>query len=148
MVRNLVKDNRVVYGGGAADISAAIAVANAADQIPSIEQYAMRAFASALDAVPMALAENSGLSPIETLAEVRNRQRTENNSRLGVDCNGRGENGTDADFVSFFSLILFLDMKKQFVYDPLISKRQQYLLATQLVRAVLKIGKYACPPVE
>ena len=27
-----------------------------------------------------------------------------------------------------------------FVYDPLISKRQQYLLATQLVRAVLKIG--------
>ncbi|KDN45664.1 hypothetical protein RSAG8_04748, partial [Rhizoctonia solani AG-8 WAC10335] len=31
------------------------------------------------------------------------------------------------------------DMKKQFVYDPLISKRQQYLLATQLVRAVLKI---------
>jgi hypothetical protein len=53
-------------------------------------------------------------------------------------------------------------MKKQFVYDPLISKRQQYLLATQvcdffisppsfqlkishslqLVRAVLKIGIY------
>jgi uncharacterized membrane protein len=33
-------------------------------------------------------------------------------------------------------------MKKQFVYDPLISKRQQYLLATQLVRAVLKIGKF------
>jgi hypothetical protein len=32
-------------------------------------------------------------------------------------------------------------MKKQFVYDPLISKRQQYLLATQLVRAVLKIGR-------
>ena len=33
-----------------------------------------------------------------------------------------------------------VDMKKQNVYDPLISKRQQYLLATQLVRAVLKIG--------
>jgi hypothetical protein len=26
----------------------------------------------------------------------------------------------------------FEDMKKQFVYDPLISKRQQYLLATQV----------------
>jgi hypothetical protein len=24
------------------------------------------------------------------------------------------------------------DMKKQFVYDPLVSKRQQYLLATQV----------------
>ena len=30
-----------------------------------------------------------------------------------------------------------------FVYDPLISKRQQYLLATQLVRAVLKIGEHS-----
>ncbi|KAI6125061.1 chaperonin Cpn60/TCP-1 family [Pisolithus croceorrhizus] len=122
-VRNLVIDNRVVYGGGAADISSSIAVSKAADEIPSIEQYAMRAFASALDAIPLALAENSGLSPIETLAEVKSRQVTENNPRLGIDCSGKGEN----------------DMKKQFVYDPLISKRQQYLLATQLVRAVLKI---------
>lgn len=32
------------------------------------------------------------------------------------------------------------DMRKQHVYDPLISKRQQYLLATQLVRAVLKVS--------
>lgn len=31
------------------------------------------------------------------------------------------------------------DMKEQFVFDPLISKRQQYLLATQLVRSILKI---------
>ncbi|KAJ7928969.1 chaperonin Cpn60/TCP-1 family [Mycena leptocephala] len=123
VVRNLVVDNRVVYGGGAADISCAIAVSKAADEIPSIEQYAMRAFSSALDAVPLALAENSGLPPIETLAEIRSRQITESDSKLGIDCNGRGQN----------------DMKKQFVYDPLISKRQQYLLATQLVRAVLKI---------
>ncbi|TDL19913.1 hypothetical protein BD410DRAFT_791543 [Rickenella mellea] len=123
VVRNLVTDNRVVYGGGAAEISCSIAVAKAADEIPSIEQYAMRAFAAALDAIPLALAENSGLPPIETLADVKSRQVTEGNSKLGIDCNGRGEN----------------DMKKQFVYDPLISKRQQFLLATQLVRAVLKI---------
>jgi T-complex protein 1 subunit epsilon len=30
-------------------------------------------------------------------------------------------------------------MKKQHVFDPLISKRQQYLLATQAVRSILKI---------
>ncbi|KAJ3475497.1 hypothetical protein NLI96_g11800 [Meripilus lineatus] len=100
-----------------------LAVSQAADEIPSIEQYAMRAFASALDAIPLALAENSGLSPIETLAEVKSRHVKEGNSTLGIDCLDRGEN----------------DMKQQNVYDPLISKRQQYLLATQLVRAVLKI---------
>ncbi|KAJ3907886.1 chaperonin Cpn60/TCP-1 family [Lentinula edodes] len=122
-VRNLVVDNRVVYGGGAADISCSVAVAKAADEIPTIEQYAMRAFASALDAIPLALAENSGLSPIETLADVKSRQINEGDSHIGIDCSGKGNN----------------DMKNQFVYDPLISKRQQYLLATQLVRAVLKI---------
>lgn len=37
-------------------------------------QYAIRAFADALDAVPMALAENSGLQPIETLNAVKSQQ--------------------------------------------------------------------------
>lgn len=53
----------------------------------------MRAFADALDAVPMALAENSGLSPIETLAQIKSRQAQEGNSRLGVDCMQTGSNG-------------------------------------------------------
>ena len=62
-------------------------------QIPSIEQYAMRAFASALDAIPLALAENSGLSPIDALTEVKSRQIKEGDSKLGIDCSGKGENG-------------------------------------------------------
>lgn len=53
----------------------------------------MRAFASALDAIPLALAENSGLPPIETLADVKSRQVTEGNSKLGIDCMGKGDNG-------------------------------------------------------
>ncbi|KZS99556.1 GroEL equatorial domain-like protein [Laetiporus sulphureus 93-53] len=61
-VRNMVIDNRIAYGGGAADISCSLAVAKAADEIRSFQQYAMRAFTSALDAVPLALAENSGLT--------------------------------------------------------------------------------------
>lgn len=83
-----------MYGGGAAEIACSIAVAAAADEVASIEQYAMRSFATALDAVPLALAENSGLAPIETLADIKSRQVTEGNSRLGVDCAGKGNNGT------------------------------------------------------
>ena len=75
VVRNLVKDNRVVYGGGAAEIACSLAVEEAAVKSPGLEQYAMRAFADALDSVPMALAENSGLSPIETLASIKSRRR-------------------------------------------------------------------------
>lgn len=95
----------------------------------------MRAFASALDAVPLALAENSGLSPIETLAEVKSRQVKEGDSTLGIDCLGKGSNGALAFSGSENKNIMLKalpDMKKQFVYDPLISKRQQYLLATQV----------------
>ena len=93
VVRNLVRDNRVVYGGGAAEIACSLAVEDAAVKSPGLEQYAMRAFADALDSVPMALAENSGLSPIETLAEVKSKQVKEKNSRLGVDCMQSGSNG-------------------------------------------------------
>ena len=96
VVRNLVKDNRVVYGGGAAEIACSLAVGRAANKSPGIEQYAMRAFADALDAIPMALAENSGLSPIETLASIKSRQVNEGNSRLGVDCMQTGSNGKDS----------------------------------------------------
>lgn len=36
--------------------------------------------------------------------------------------------------------MLFTDMRENFVIDPLIGKRQQLLLATQLCRMVLKIN--------
>ena len=123
VVRNLIRDNRVVYGGGAAEIACALAISKAADEISTIEQYAMRSFAAALEQVPMALAENSGLNPIESLAEVKALQAKTGNARLGIDCMLRGTN----------------DMKQQHVFDPLISKRQQFLLATQLVKMILKI---------
>lgn len=124
VVRNLIKDNRVIYGGGAAEVSMSIAVLKESDKRTGIDQYAFRAFADALDAIPMALAENSGLNPIESLAELKARQSKENSSHLGVDCLGKGSN----------------DMKELFVIDPLISKKQQVLLATQLSRMILKIN--------
>ncbi|KAJ2736850.1 T-complex protein 1 subunit epsilon [Coemansia sp. BCRC 34490] len=83
----------------------------------------MRSFARALDAIPMALAENSGLPPIETLSSVKSQQIKQGVTSLGIDCMNTGVN----------------NMKQQFVFDPLISKRQQFLLATQLVKMILKI---------
>ncbi|KAM9228202.1 T-complex protein 1 subunit epsilon isoform 2-T2 [Leptosomus discolor] len=92
VIRNLVRDNRIVYGGGAAEISCALAVSEAADKCPSLEQYAMRAFADALEVIPMALSENSGMNPIQTMTEVRARQVKENNPALGIDCLQKGTN--------------------------------------------------------
>jgi len=61
-----------------------------ADKISTLEQYAFRAFAEALESVPMALAENSGLSPVDTIAEIKAQQLAEKNPALGIDCLNRG----------------------------------------------------------
>merc|ERR1719187_2549773 len=66
VIRNLVRDNRIVYGGGAAEIACSIAVSKAADKVSTLEQYAIRSFSDALESIPLALAENSGLAPINT----------------------------------------------------------------------------------
>lgn len=124
VVRNLIRDSRVVYGGGAAELSCSLAVSAAADRQKGIDQYAFRAFATALDSIVTTLSENSGLDPIETLSHLKSKQATENSSHLGVDCLGKGTN----------------DMKDLFVVDPLIGKKQQLLLATQLTRMILKIN--------
>lgn len=123
VVRNLVRDNRVVYGGGAVEIACSLAVGERADKISTLEQYAMRSFAEALEAIPLALAENSGYNPIQTVAEIKSRQVTENNPRLGIDCMNKGSN----------------DMREQHVIETLIGKKQQISLATQLVKMILKI---------
>ncbi|XP_005386169.1 PREDICTED: T-complex protein 1 subunit epsilon [Chinchilla lanigera] len=129
VIRNLIRDNRVVYGGGAAEISCALAVSQEADKCPTLEQYAMRAFADALEVIPMALAENSGMNPIQTMTEVRARQVKEANPALGIDCLHKGTN----------------DMKQQHVIETLIGKKQQISLATQMVRMILKIDDIRKP---
>jgi len=83
----------------------------------------MRAFADALEDIPMALAENSGLSPISTVSGVKAAQLETGNAFLGVDCMCTGDS----------------NMKTARVFETLIGKQQQLQLATQLVKMVLKI---------
>ena len=123
VVRNLVRDNRIVYGGGSAELSCSLEISKEADKISSIEQYAFRAYADALEAIPMSLAENSGLHGIETVTKVKAQQVAQNNHFLGVDCMNSGEN----------------NMKKLNIIETLKSKQQQISLATQLVKMILKI---------
>ena len=125
VVRNLIRDSRIVYGGGAPELAMSLAVEEMATTVSDMEQYAIRAYADALEAVPMALAENSGLQPISTVADLRARQKSENNPHLGVDCMHRGTN----------------DMKEQEVFDTFAGKRQQVLLAAGVARMILKIDE-------
>eukprot|EP00329_Picozoa_sp_Boothbay-MS584-11_P005697 49459_4 len=129
VVRNLIRDNRIVYGGGSAEISCSLKVFEQADGMVGLEQYAVRAFADALVDVPLALAENSGLDPVLTVSAVQAQHVADKNPHLGVDCMSRGTT----------------DMKVQKVFETLKGKQQQLLLATQVVKMILKIDDVIKP---
>merc|ERR1719359_1570007 len=122
-VRNLIRDPRVVPGGGASEMAASLAIQEAADKEVTIEQYSMKAFAAALDVIPMALAENSGLSAIGEMAAMKAKQVETKDSWHGVDCMMTGTT----------------NMWDQNVYEACASKVNQFRLATQVVKMILKI---------
>lgn len=77
----------------------------------------------------MALAQNSGFSPIDAVTELKAMQDSSKNHCLGVD----GMNiGTK-------------DMRAQGVIETLQAKKQQISLATQVVRMILKIDDVRVP---
>jgi len=127
--RNLIKDNRVVYGGASAEVSCARMIFAEANQVTGMDAYSYKGFARALESIAIALAENSGLNQIETLSEIKRLQVEENNPYIGVDCNQTGNP----------------DMRQQKVFETLIGKKQQLLLATQVVKMILKIDDVMQP---
>lgn len=97
--------------------------------ISTLEQYAFQAFADALEAIPMALEDNSNLAAVDALAEAKASQLARKTPALGIDCMN----------------IRTLDMKSQNVIESLKSKTQQILLMTKLVKMVLKIDDVRSP---
>jgi len=128
-VRNLIRDPRVVPGGGASEMAASIAIQEAADKEQTLDQYSMRAFASALDVIPMALAENSGLNAIGEMAAMKAKQLETKDAWHGVDCMSMGTT----------------NMWDQNVYEACASKVNQLQLATQVVKMILKIDDVITP---
>jgi T-complex protein 1 subunit epsilon len=109
VVRNMIKNNEVVPGGGATELACAIEVSKEADRIRGVEQYAVRAFADALEEIPMTLAENSGYNPIEYVSTLKEQQIAGGDPFIGVDGLRKGTN----------------NMMEQGIYESVMSKRQQ-----------------------
>lgn len=89
----------------------------------------MRAFADALEEIPLALAENSGYNPIEYVSKLKKEQIAESNDFIGVDALHKGTT----------------IMSEQGVFESAASKRNQLELATQVVKMILKIDDVISP---
>ncbi|AEA38971.1 t-complex protein1, epsilon-SU (nucleomorph) [Cryptomonas paramecium] len=123
VIRNLIKDNRIVFGGGSVELSCSLKIYEQAYQSFGLKHCILNSFSESLRAIPMILAENAGYSPIETLYQIMNRQIGEKNFHLGIDCTGK----------------VVGNMKKKKVFETLLGKQQQIQNAVQLACAILKI---------
>ena len=90
------RDGRLVPGAGATEMDLSVQIKNYADTCPGLDQYAVRAFARALEVVPRTLAENAGLDGSAVLAAL-GAAHANGNAMAGVDIEAAetGRNGVD-----------------------------------------------------
>jgi thermosome len=117
-----VEDGKLVTGGGSTATELALKLRDYAASIGGREQIAIDAFASALEVVPTALAENAGLDPIDVLIELRKAHKS-----------GKIYAGINV----FTGKVT--DMKKEKVLEPLRVGKQGISSATDAAVMILRI---------
>jgi chaperonin GroEL (HSP60 family) len=68
-----IQEGKIVAGGGAIEIELSKELRKFSQTLGGREQLAVEEFASALEFIPVTLAENAGLDPIDTLTELKAR---------------------------------------------------------------------------
>jgi thermosome len=122
VVRNAIEDGKIVAGGGAPEAEVAQRLKEYASKVGGREQLAIEAFAQALEAIPITLAENAGLDPIDIIVNLR-AEHEKGNVWAGVDVfSGKVD-----------------DMLKLNVLEPLRVKQQVIKSATEAASMILRI---------
>eukprot|EP01083_Nonionella_stella_P308330 1087255_1 len=70
MVRAMTRNGKFVAGAGAVEIELARRLNKYATTVSSLEQYAIKAYATSLEVVPRTLAENTGLNDTEIVSKL------------------------------------------------------------------------------
>jgi thermosome len=119
-----IEDGKAVAGGGATEIELALHLHRYAATIGGREQLAIEAFASAMEIIPRALAENAGLDGINTLINLKKAH------------GGKGKNKNSGINVYSGKVV---DMTKLKVIEPLRVKTQALESATEVATMILRI---------
>ena len=123
VVRNAVEDGKIVAGGGAPEAEVAKNLRQYAVKVGGREQLAVEAFAEAVEAIPLTLAENAGLDPIDIMVALRAEHEKEDGKYFGIEVTtGKIKN-----------------MQDLLVLEPLRVKQQVIKSATEAANMILKI---------
>jgi len=123
VVRNAIEDGKIVPGGGAPEAEVAKQLRDYAVKVGGREQLAIEAFADAVESIPLTLAENAGLDPVDIMVSLRAAHEKTDGYRMGVDV--------------FTGKIR--DMLELNVVEPLRVKLQVIKSATEAANMILKI---------
>jgi len=123
VVRNAIEDGKIVAGGGAPEAHVARHLREYAVKVGGREQLAIEAFADAIEAIPLILAENAGLDPIDIMVALRAKHESAASPSYGVDV--------------FSGKVR--DMLELNVVEPLRVKQQVVKSATEAANMILKI---------
>jgi thermosome len=122
VVRDVVVEPYVVAGGGAVEAELSRLLRGRAQRLSGKEQLAFQAYADALEAIPLTLAENAGMDPINALMEIRSKHQAKQ-IWAGIDpVKGK-----------------VTDLSKLEVYEPLTVKVQALKSAGEAAGMILRI---------
>ncbi|MEM3866968.1 MAG: thermosome subunit beta [Candidatus Bathyarchaeia archaeon] len=123
VIADVYEKNKVVAGGGAVEAELAKRLRDYAAKVGGREQLAIEAFAKSLEVIPKALAENSGLDPVDIMVSLRAAHENPDGKWMGVDVyTGKIE-----------------DMMKKGVIEPVKVKEQAIKSAVEAAAMILRI---------
>ena len=135
VVKDVMEMPAIVAGGGSPETFAATKIRSWAKTLEGREQLAAEKFADALESIPLALAENAGMDPIDTLTNLRSKQ-VKGDKWAGIDVM-KAKVG---------------NLKSSDIIEPLAVKEQIVSAATEAACMILRIddviatAKSAGPP--
>ena len=122
VTKDVLERPEIVAGGGAPEAYIANELRQWSGNLEGRAQLAVQKFADALDSLPLALAENAGMDPIDTMTELRAKQ-SKGSKWTGVDVRNT----------------VVADMFKQNVLEPVVVKQQIIKSATEAACMILRI---------
>ena len=135
VVKDVMEMPSIVAGGGAPETYTATKLRMWSKTLEGREQLAAEKFAEALESIPLTLAENAGMDPIDTLTNLRSKQL-------------KGEKWIGVDVMK----AKVANMKSSDIIEPLAVKQQIISAATEAACMILRIddviatSKTAGPP--
>ncbi|KAF2435702.1 T-complex protein 1 subunit delta [Tothia fuscella] len=127
VIRCLVKKKALLAGGGAPEIEIAHQLSTHARTLTGTEAICWKAFADAMEVIPVTLAENAGLNSIKVVTELRHRHALgEKNAGVSIKSGGVKNNIADEN-----------------VLQPLLVSTSAIELASETVKLILRIDDIA-----